>query len=259
MSLGRLPYREPASELAAAVDRFLAVRDLMPTSRRSYRQVLTAVANAAGPTRPVGDLAAGELAAALTESYGTAAAATWNRAATIVRGFAGWCAEQGWTEEDQLPRLAKLTRRRRPRPSADRVLPVEVIDGLCRRPDVPLREKTLWRLAYETAGRAEELLGLNIEDLDLANKRARITGKGGAVEVLHFQSGSARLLPRLIGRRRRGPLFLTSRTPQTGRAPAAPDACPHTGRARLSYRRAAELFTAHTGGATLHQLRHSAL
>lgn len=30
-------------------------------------------------------------------------------------------------------------------------------------------------------------------------------------------------------------------------------------KSRLSYRRAAELFTAHTGGATLHQLRHSAL
>jgi integrase len=32
-----------------------------------------------------------------------------------------------------------------------------------------------------------------------------------------------------------------------------------TGQARLSYRRAAELFTEATDGATLHQLRHSAL
>jgi integrase/recombinase XerC/integrase/recombinase XerD len=31
------------------------------------------------------------------------------------------------------------------------------------------------------------------------------------------------------------------------------------GGARLSYRRAAELFEQHTGGWTLHQLRHSAL
>lgn len=37
------------------------------------------------------------------------------------------------------------------------------------------------------------------------------------------------------------------------------DLCPHTGRARLSYRRAQELFAAATGGWTLHQLRHSAL
>ena len=37
------------------------------------------------------------------------------------------------------------------------------------------------------------------------------------------------------------------------------DRWPLTGRARLSYRRAAELFSDATGGWTLHQLRHSAL
>jgi len=49
---------------------------------------------------------------------------------------------------------------------------------------------------------------------------------------------------------------------QAGRARlplSAADLDPDTGRARLSYRRAAELFTAATGGTTLHQLRHSAL
>jgi len=37
------------------------------------------------------------------------------------------------------------------------------------------------------------------------------------------------------------------------------DRCPLTGRARLSYRRAAELFSAASPNSTLHQLRHSAL
>jgi hypothetical protein len=36
---------------------------------------------------------------------------------------------------------------------------------------VHLREKTLWRMRYETAGRAEESLGVNIEDLDIAGRR----------------------------------------------------------------------------------------
>ncbi|WP_017586505.1 site-specific integrase [Nocardiopsis ganjiahuensis] len=46
-----------------------------------------------------------------------------------------------------------------------------------------------------------------------------------------------------------------------GSGPAQPpgDIDAGSGRARLSYRRAAELFSAATGGATLHQLRHSAL
>ena len=44
------------------------------------------------------------------------------------------------------------------------------IDRLCRRRDVPLREKTLWRMLYESASRASAVLALNIEDLDLPNK-----------------------------------------------------------------------------------------
>jgi integrase len=34
-----------------------------------------------------------------------------------------------------------------------------------------LREKTLWRMLYETAGRSEELLSVNIENLDFAGRR----------------------------------------------------------------------------------------
>jgi integrase/recombinase XerD len=74
-----------------------------------------------------------------------------------------------------------------------------------------------------------------------------------------LQASSARLLPRLVAGRSRGPLFLSDRRPAPARAPAAADLCPHTGRARLSYRRAEELFRAASGGWTLHQLRHSAL
>jgi len=65
-------------------------------------------------------------------------------------------------------------------------------------------------------------------------------------------------LPRLIAGRRDGPVFLSSLRPSPARAPAAGDICPLTGRARLSYRRAAELLVAQTGW-TLHQFRHSAL
>ncbi|MEV0403993.1 hypothetical protein [Actinoallomurus sp. NPDC050550] len=75
-------------------------------------------------------------------------------------------------------------------------------------------------------------------------------------------SGIARLLPSLIGGRTKGPLCLTGRKVRVQLAAA--DLDPGTGRARLSYRRAAELFTAATatypsGPWTLRQLRHSAL
>ncbi|MFI8859024.1 site-specific integrase [Streptomyces prasinus] len=85
--------------------------------------------------------------------------------------------------------------------------------------------------------------------------------------------GTAQLLPRLIARRTRGPLFLTDRKAPAG-TPTL-DVCPETGRARLSYRRAEEIFEENArllanplaspediedlDGWTLHRLRHSAL
>jgi integrase/recombinase XerD len=86
-----------------------------------------------------------------------------------------------------------------------------------------------------------------------------VRSKGGDTEFLHFQSGAARLLPRLIGGRLHGPLFVADRRPTPARAPAAVDRCPETGRGRLSYRRAEALFCQASSGWTLHQLRHSAL
>ncbi|MEU3774103.1 site-specific integrase [Streptomyces sp. NPDC032472] len=96
--------------------------------------------------------------------------------------------------------------------------------------------------------------------------------QGGATEWIHWQSGTAQLLPRLTARRTRGPLFLTGRRAPAGTA--ALDVCEETGRARLSYRRAEEIFEENTrlvanpiaspediedlDGWT-HRLRHSAL
>jgi integrase len=109
---------------------------------------------------------------------------------------------------------------------------------------VPLREKTLWRMLYETAARASEVLALNIEDLDLDARRAPIRSKGGDTEWICWGSGTAHLLPRLIRGRQ-------------ARRPATRDLCPATGQARLGYDRARILFTRYTGW-QLHQLRHSA-
>jgi integrase/recombinase XerC/integrase/recombinase XerD len=130
------------------------------------------------------------------------------------------------------------------------------LERLFGRHDLPLRERTLWRLLYETAARANELLALDVQDLDLANRRARVHSKGGALEWVFWQTGSAQLLPRLLAGRTHGPVFPGDRRPT--RAVAGLDLDPASGRTRLCYRRAAELSRVRTGW-TLHQLRHSAL
>ncbi|MFB4317579.1 hypothetical protein [Actinomadura sp. 21ATH] len=84
---------------------------------------------------------------------------------------------------------------------------------------------------------------------------------------MHWATGTARLLPRLLKGRTAGPVFLADRrAPPAAPAPAAADICPTTGRRRLSYPRSEYLFKTatraldpHDNGWTLHQLRHSAL
>jgi hypothetical protein len=86
-----------------------------------------------------------------------------------------------------------------------RSIPSASLERLWERRDIDLRERTLWRLLYETAARADEVLRLNVEDLDIPAKRARTRSTGGDVDWLFFGSGSARLLPRLIAGRCAGP------------------------------------------------------
>jgi integrase len=170
-----------------------------------------------------------------------------------VRSFLAYCRRRSWVANARLE-----AKRRREHEDRTRSIPAVELERLWRRQDVALRDKALWRMLYETAARATEVLSLNVEDVDIANKRARVRSKGGAVEFIHVQTGSARLLPRLIAGRSSGPLFLADRRPAPARAPATVDVDPETGRARLSYRRAEEIFRAATGW-TLHQLRHSAI
>jgi integrase len=247
-----IPTTRLLREAAAA---FLAQPDLAASTRRSYRQTLGRLERELGADRLLATLTADQVTGAVTAAWAGRAPATWNRHVATVRSFFGFCRRRRWLVDDLTVDLE-----RRPEP-ADRTkaIPLAALERLWRRDDVGVREKALWRLLYETAARASEALSINVEDLELDNKRVRVRSKGGDLDWLHFQTGSARLLPRLLGRRTRGPLFLTDRAPVPARAPAVGDRCADTGRARLSYRRAGALFCEASGGWTLHQLRHSAL
>ena len=242
-----------------------------------YRQTLTALGARLGESAPAtaADVAvlgtpagASALEAAFTAVFGTLAPATRARHLSALRSAVAWWTGAGWVTADPTAGWASPK------------VPVDTIRALTRaqvtaiwKLDVPLRDKALWRTLYETAGRAEEILGLDVPDLDLPGKRGRVISKGGSTDWVHWQTGTALLLPRLLAGRREGPVFLTARRP--ARPVASGDLCPVTGRARLSYRRAEETFElatrplANPGAArqeleeahgwTLHQLRHSLL
>ena len=233
-----VPLKRSGHTLQTAAAAFLDRTDLSPASRRSYAQTLHRLKDAIGDDRPLGTLNGANVEAAVQQAWDHCAPAAWNRHVTTVRSFIAFCRRHGWLAENL---VGGLDRRREP---ADRTkaIPRAELERLWRREDASVRERAFWRLCYETAGRAGEVLGLNVEDVDLANKRARVRSKGGDVEFLHFQSASARLLPKLIAGRSRGPLFLAERRPVPARTPAAVDLCPVTRHGRLSYRQAEALF-----------------
>jgi hypothetical protein len=83
------------------------------------------------------------------------------------------------------------------------------------------------------------------------------------LETVYWDAGAARLLPRLLKGRTRGPVFGIHRCP--GLLVSPRDVCPGTGLGRLSYGQARALLDEHTalnGPDTcwgLHELRRSAL
>jgi site-specific recombinase XerD len=240
----------------AAIDAFLASpRCKARTTRRSYSGTLDRVAAALGADRPLAGVSGEQFGDALTTLWHGSAASTWNQRRAAVASFLAWAARNGYPA----PTLPAGVERRSETHDHTRAVDRAAVERLLTRRDIPLREKTLWRMLYETAGRVVEILNLNIEDLELDARRAKVTSKGGDTEYVYWASGTAHLLPRLI----RGPLFLSERRPGPARRPPAKDICPHTGRARLGYDRARILLdqytrTPTTPGLDLHQLRHSA-
>ncbi|WP_035868191.1 tyrosine-type recombinase/integrase, partial [Cryptosporangium arvum] len=237
----------------SAVESYLSSPQLAnENTNRAYRSVLDRLAGFLGGHRPLTEIGEEELTVAIRGLWGSAAAATWNRNRSAVSGWLAWCRALG----QDAPTLSDEVERRPDESEPAAVLAREVIEELLARPELPVRERALWRLLYESGGRVSDVLALNIEHLDLRRRRAG---------SLHWGEGTAFLLPRLIEGRSRGPLFLSERRPPPARRPARSELCPYTGRARLGYDRARILLDQYTRtadgrpGWDLLQLRRSAL
>jgi integrase/recombinase XerD len=240
-------------EYAVAVDRFLSAAALGDGSRRIYRIALATWAwglvdhtpptgdgrrNATPPALPLPLLDTPLAAARLRSAFDARSAAvgvrTANRELSILVGAVTWWRAQGWLTGDPTSGLRPLPLPK-PRGEESRIDAHQARAVLELR--APLREQTFWHLLYETGAPIERVLALDVDDLNLPGRRTRERGEGS----LRWGDGAALLLPLLVLGRVDGPLFTTSR-------------------GRLSYRRAAEVFTAATRpldprghGWTLHQ------
>lgn len=261
----------PPVEYAVAVDRFLASSTLSPASQRVYRIALTTWAwmlvdresptgparrGAPAPVLPLGLLDSPEAPSRLEAGFAAREAAvgarTANRELAILRSALSWWRAREWVTCDP---TAAIRRRATTAPAVEPLTDEQARAVLRLR--APLREQALWHAVYDSGGGIERILALDVPDLDPNRRRThpRLAG-----EPLHWRATTGGLLVLLAAGRPAGPLFLTDR-----RAPAgtpARDRCAVTGRGRLSYRRAAELFTEATRtldpagrGWTLRQLR----
>jgi integrase len=264
----------PPVEYAVAVDRYLTEASLGQASRRVYRISLTiwawalvgrqppAGAQRRGATPPVVPLAvldredaAARLAAALADRRATADARTVNRELSALRSAVGFWQEQWWISRDPTAGLRNLADCAEPAPT----LTSSQVAELFRLP-VTLREQAFWRVLYDSGAHVDDVLGMDAGRIDLPGGAAPIALPGQARDWIRWQQGTGQLLSWLLAGRTCGPVFLTGRRARARTALA--DVCPLTGRARMSYRRAAEIFAAATRpldpagrGWTLSQLR----
>lgn len=263
-------------EYAVAVERYLDAAPLSEGSQRIYRIALTMWAwvlvdrvapvgsgrrGAAPPVVPLaaldGVVAAERLRQGLAARAAVADARTVNREVSILRSATSWWISQGWIAADP---TAALNRGVEPvvadgRLSDEQVRAVFALSA-------GVRDQALWHVLHETGASIERVLALDVDDLDFGRRQTRdrrgsdagaagatgtsegvgVTGDG----VLRWSARTARLVTLMLAGRTTGPLFITDRRAPSKTAPA--DRCPVTGRARLSYRRAAEIFTAATAG-----------
>src|ERR1700691_4458632 len=127
-----------------------------------------------------------------------------------------------------------------------------------------LREHAFWRLLYDSGAHVDEVLGLDAWRLDLVHGTAPAGRQPRGSHWIRWRASTGELLGLLLAGRSAGPVFLTDRKAPARAARA--DVCPFTGRARMSYRRAAEIFGTATRpldpagrGWTLGQLRQAGL
>lgn len=253
----------PTAEALAAYLRWLAGhrgrsgRITSPETIRSYTSAL--------PTAFKGIAHLGELNGAgrtrlhtnIRDAWGSAAPSTFNAKRAAVSSALSYFQAEQWIP-DAGAVLAGLDREHQPKPTNNRVRDRGDIDRLIGDKSLPLNDRTLYSMLYSTAARAEEVLSLNVEDLDRANRRANVTRKGGKPDVLMYDIRTARLLGQLLSGRTSGPIFLSTRQASAGTVLEV-DVDPVSRRRRMSYRTAERHIDAATGGWELHDLRHSRL
>ena len=154
--------------LGQAVDAYLVTLGgaEQASTHRTYGRILRRVVDEFGAETAPDKVDAERFAEWFGSQWAGRAPSTWNVSLDAVRSAAAYWQRQGWLAAD----FSRMLVRRKPRPDRSRALSRAEVDQLLTRKDISLRERTLWRMLYETAARSAEVLALDVEDLDLPNR-----------------------------------------------------------------------------------------
>lgn len=128
------------------------------------------------------------------------------RRTSSVRGFTSWLARTSRINHDPGSRLKTP----KPGSSLPRVLTreamIEILDDLARAADggdpIAVRNLAIVELFYASGIRVSELVGLDVDDLNLSDNTVRVTGKGSKERVVPFGVPAARALTRYVSEAR---------------------------------------------------------
>jgi site-specific recombinase XerC len=98
---------------------------------------------------------------------------TLNRELSVLGAAIRWWRGRGWIAANP---ITGIGRRPGPRDWTEALTREQITAMYALKADV--REKTLWRLLYESCAWAQEILTLDIEDLVLPDKRGHFQGRG---------------------------------------------------------------------------------
>ncbi len=207
MAATKSPYRptrrgepaeppKPARAAQEAMDRYLAylaeIRRRSLHTIRNYRTDLTGylafLAERETPYDEAGRSDARSYLAALRSR--DVADASVRRVATTIRGFYGWLDREGVVLKN-VPGDSPL-RLRYPRTGKrlPKFLERSEVDAIVAAPDTDgpsgLRDRAILELLYGAGLRVSEAVGLDVRDLDLTNRQARVTGKGDKTRISLF-------------------------------------------------------------------------
>lgn len=260
---------EKTTQIEAAIDDFadhaLLVKGRSPATVKGYRSDLRTLVPFAGT---FAEFTLPTLRAWLADALRSGLArSTMARRTAAVRAFSTWAYDRGHLESDVAARLAT--------PQVNRHLPdvltparagqlVEAeINADATAPEAA-RDRAMLELLYATGMRVSELTGLNVSDIDVPKRLARVTGKGNKQRVVPFGDSSAAALNEWLVRR--GELLspdATSRSDSPSEGAVTPALFLGSRGRRIDQRqvrRIVERAAQRTGDSDLspHALRHSA-